>query len=177
MMPFLMLASLLGVATFFLPFAVDTSPLQAIQQAGLWRVAVPFLVPFIAVIARMIATNRGSLSPGAKRAVYVWAAATALITLSFFVPIGDWSAPANTSDWIGYVGTLVVYAAGARLWLRSRHVAEMAETRPFLALRLAYLPNAGLLLYSFLGDGAQVGAYLTLVTTVIYAVAAVRGEK
>ncbi|MGH7583229.1 MAG: hypothetical protein ACREL5_08405, partial [Gemmatimonadales bacterium] len=62
MIPLLMLASLLGVVTFFLPFASHTSPLDIIS-GDLWRLAVPLLMPFFLVAFRMQQMSRGSMPP------------------------------------------------------------------------------------------------------------------
>jgi len=164
----LMLSGLLGIVTFFLPFAADISAFRAIQSGDLWRLAVPFLVPFVAVVARMVQMNRGSLSEGARRLVYLWATATILVTLSLYVPPVNAMDPSSPFEWISYVIPLVVLIAGAVVFLRSRRVAALEPTRPFLALHLAYLPNAYICLSSFL-LGGNIGAYLALVTTVIYA--------
>lgn len=169
MLRLLMLASLLGIPTFFLPFAYDTSPFRALHDGDLWRVAVPFLVPFVAVIARLMQQQRGVLSESARRLIYGWATVTILLTLSLYLtpdgPLGS----SNTRELIAGLAPLGVLTAGAAVFARTRRVAELDPTRPFLALRLAYLPNACLCLVSFFPADANVGAYLTLVTTGIYA--------
>ena len=53
---------------------------------------------------------------------------------------------------------------------RSRRVEAFDPIRPLLALRVAYLPNALLCIYSFIGDRSDVDIrlYLALVTTAVY---------
>ncbi len=165
----LMIASLLGVVTFFLPFAWSTSGLMAIRDGLLWRLAVPFLVPFVAVAARMVQLQRGELSAGVRRAIYVWSVATICVTLSLYLPGENTSLPSGLSDWVAYLLPLAVVVLGTLVLLRARKSPESESRRQFLALRVAYLPNASVCLFSFIPGDANIGAYLALVTTVIYA--------
>ena len=74
----LILASLVGCVTFFLPFAYDTSPLKALQDGSLWQLAAPFLVPFAAMVAGALKIQNGALTSGQQRLFYAWSAVTLL---------------------------------------------------------------------------------------------------
>ena len=78
----LMLASLLGVVTFFVPFAHDVSPLMGIHDADLWRLAVPFAMPVFATMAFLRWSMAGRLAAWERTTLYTVAAGTGLITLS-----------------------------------------------------------------------------------------------
>ena len=164
----LIIASLLGCVTFFLPFASGISPLAGLQDVGLWRLAVPFLIPFIAMIARGAQLQYGKLSQGATWIVYFWVIVTVLITLSIYAPIGDgltW--PSTGREWLPFAAPLVTLIVCGIMWRRSRGGAD-ANRPPMLALRVAYLPNAVLCLFAFLPDTPNIGAWLALGTSVVY---------
>lgn len=172
----LILASLIGIVAFFLPFAYDTSPFVAIHMADVWWLGVPFLVPFVAVGARTTEMFRGTLGPGPRRFVYGWSIATLLVTLSLYLPlVRDW--PSALGEWIVFLIPLAGVVAAALIWQRHRNKAELERWRPFLALRLAYLPNAVFCLAAFGNENAEAGAYLVLATTLIYAADVVRSGR
>ncbi len=165
----LILASLLGCVTFFLPFAYDTSPLKAIQDGSFWQLGVPFLVPFAAMVAGALRIQNGNLSPGQQRLFYVWAVVTLLVTLSMYLPTSNSVWPSAASEWIGLAMPIVVMAAGWVVFSRSRKAPGHDTRGPMLALRIAYLPTVCMCLYSFLDDSPNIGAFLALATTIVYA--------
>lgn len=172
----LMFASLIGIVAFFLPFAYDTSPFQAIHSADVWWLGVPFLVPFVAVWLRTTEMHRGTVGQGLRRFVYGWSVATLLVTLSLYVAlVRDW--PSAPGEWILFFIPLAGLIAGGVIWRRDRDTAELERWRPFLALRLAYLPNAAFCLAAFGNRNAGVGAYLVLATTLIYAADVARSGR
>jgi len=164
----LIVASLLGVVTFFLPYASDTSPLQAIQDGGLWRLAVPFLIPFVAMVAGGLQIQHGNLTTGQRRAVFGWAIATLLVTFSGYIPTSGAGFPSSVGEWIGYLIPLAVAILGALFFVRHRRKDESAGRLPMLALRVAYLPNACMCIYAFLTNSPNIGVYLSIVTTLLY---------
>ncbi len=172
----LMFASLVGIVAFFLPFAYDTSPFEAIHMADVWWLGVPFLVPFVAVGLRASEMRRGTAGPGLRRFVLGWSLATLLITLSLYVNmVKEW--PSALGEWIVFLIPGAGFLAAALIWRRHRHTATMGHWLPYLALRLAYLPNAVFCLVAFGNENAEVGAYLVLATTLVYAADVMRGGR
>ena len=169
----LMLASLVGCVTFFLPFASNTSPLMAIQENvldGLFRLAFPFLIPFVAMIVRATQMQRGPLGPTATKAVYGWVIVTLLVTLSLYAPIGSgggMTSPNGLAEWLAMLVPIALMVYLAIVWRRNRNAPD-PNRRPMLALRIAYLPNALICLWAFLPGVPNIGAWLALGTSVVY---------
>jgi hypothetical protein len=147
--------SLLAGAVVFLPFALDTSPLDAVtlrvpgNQGNWWHalVGAPFFLAFPMIWLRLRAAFSKQLSTSAERRL-IWIAVglstsgTILVEAPFLLHL------AGTSEWqrlsvlcLGF-GIVVVSAV---LLLRRRR--EISSTRACLAgLSAAYLANASLCL-------------------------------
>ena len=174
----LIVASLLGVVTFFIPAAYHTSPFQAIRDGDVWRLAVPFLVPFALVIFRSTLMSGRAFTPMLRRAAYSWAIATLLVTATIYFPVSQsFGAASSTSEWLILFIPIAVFLIEAVIWLRTRRDATRTAMRPFLALRMAYLPNACCCLYGFLDDHPNVGIWMIAFTTIIYAIDVARGGE
>jgi len=164
----LILASLVGCVTFFLPFALNTSPLTAIQDGSVWQLGVPFLIPFAAMVAGALTMQQGILGPGMRRVFYGWSILTLVATLSMYLPTDTSSWPSAASEWIGFLMPVVVMFAGWLSFSSSRKAPGHDARGPMLALRIAYLPTACMCLYAFLDNNPNIGAFLALGTTLVY---------
>jgi uncharacterized membrane protein len=150
-----LVVSLLAGAVVFLPFALDTSPWDAVtlrvpdNQGNWWHalVGAPFFLafPMIWLRLRSLFSERLSTSTG-RRLIWIAAGlsacATILVELPFLLHL------AGTSEWqrlsILGLGFGIVLTSAILLLLRRR---EMFATRACLAaLNAAYLANAALCL-------------------------------
>ena len=155
-----LLISLLGVATVFLPFAFNTSPWDAIRfrvpenQGNWWHalVAAPFFVTFPLVWLRIRAVWSDMLSTSAERR-FVWiftglsVVGTVAVETPFLLHL------AGTSEWQRFLVLglgLGIVVASAALLFAQRH--SIPATRAcIVALNTAYLANAGLCLVVYAG--------------------------
>jgi hypothetical protein len=133
-----LLVSLLAAIVVFLPFALDTSPLNAVMLRVL-------AFPMIWLRLRAFFSKRLS-TPAGRRitwiAVSLSICATILVEAPFLLHL------AGTSEWqrlsVLSVGLGIVIASAATLFLRRRHIPP---TRACLVgLNTAYLANAALCL-------------------------------
>jgi hypothetical protein len=152
-----LLVSLAAVVVIFLPFALDTSPLNAVMlrvpgdQGNWWHVLVgaPFFLAFPMVWLRLRAMFQRSLSTPSGRRV-IWIAAglstlgTILVELPFLLHL------AGTSDWqrvaVLSLGLGIVIVSAALLFLRRRNIFQSPTRACLLGLNTAYLANATLCL-------------------------------
>jgi len=150
-----LLVSLLAGIVVFLPFALDTSPLNAVMlrvpgnQGNWWHVLVgaPFFLAFPMIWLRLRAFFSKQLSTPTGRRI-IWIAvglsicATILVEAPFLLHL------AGTSAWqrlsVLGIGLGIVIASATTLFLRRRH---LPPTRACLVgLNTAYLANAALCL-------------------------------
>lgn len=152
---FALLVSLLAGVVVFLPFASNTSPLDAVMlkvpgnQGNWWHalVGAPFFLafPMIWVRLRSLASKQPSTRVGRR---LIWTAVGASICATISVETPFLLHLAGTSEWqrlaILCLGFGIVIASGAGLFLRRRLIEP---TRACLvALSTAYLANAALCL-------------------------------
>ncbi len=152
---FALLVSLLAGVVVFLPFASNTSPLDAVMlrvpgnQGNWWHalVGAPFFLafPMIWVRLRSSASKRMS-TPVGRRLIWIVVGASICATISVETPF--LLHLAGTSEWqrlaILCLGFGIVIASGAGLFLRGR---RMPSNRACLVgLSTAYLANAALCL-------------------------------
>ncbi len=150
-----LLVSLLAGIVVFLPFALNTSPLNAVMlkvpgnQGNWWHalVGAPFFLAFPMIWLRLRAFFSSQLSTPAGRRI-IWIAvglsicATILVETPFLLHL------AGTSEWqrlsVLSLGLGIVIASATTLFLRRRH---LPPTRACLVgLNTAYLANAALYL-------------------------------
>lgn len=146
---------LLAGVVLFLPFASNTSPLDAIMlrvpgnQGNWWHalVGAPFFlaVPMMWVRSRSLASKQISGAVG-RRLIWILVALSICATMSVETPF--LLHLAGTSEWqrlaILCLGFGIVFAAGAGLYLQRRRISP---TRACLVgLSTAYLANAALCL-------------------------------
>lgn len=182
---YLVALGVVGIATIFLPFTEDVAPSDVIVAVGkeifagkltdldefsrtLTMLASPFClaIPITAACAKGLRT--GNLSRPAWLIVYGFALAMAGTTLGLVgwtllengprMPFGDYlvfSMP--TSILVLGTGWII------RNWRRGLPHARNAV----IAMQVAYVANGVLCLGAFFG-GWQIGAYMTLVTVIVY---------
>jgi hypothetical protein len=152
---FALLVSLVAGVVVFLPFASDTSPLDAVtlhvpgNQGNWWHalVGAPFFLafPMIWIRLRWLASRRTPTRVGRR---FIWTAVGASICATISVETPFLLHLAGTSEWQRLVvlclGFGIVIASGTGLFLRRRSIAP---TRACLVgLSTAYLANAALCL-------------------------------
>lgn len=152
-----LLISLLAVLIVFLPFAVNTSPLDAVtlrvpgNQGNWWHalVGAPFFLAFPLIWLRLRALFSNQLSTPAGRRI-LWIAiglsifGTVLVELPFLLHL------AGTSAWqrlsVLSLGLGIVIVSAAVLYVRRRHIFQAPTRACLIGLNTAYLANAVLCL-------------------------------
>lgn len=152
-----LLISLLAVMVVFLPFAVNTSPFDAVtlrvpgHQGNWWHalVGAPFFLAFPLIWLRLRALFSNRLSTSGGRRI-LWIAiglsifGTILVELPFLLHL------AGTSAWqrlsVLSLGLGIVIASATVLYLRRRHVFQSPTRACLIGLNTAYLANAVLCL-------------------------------
>ena len=150
-----LLVSLSAGAVVFLPFALDTSPWDAVtlrvpgNQGNWWHalVGAPFFLAFPMIWLRLRSLFSKRLSTPAGRRL-IWIAVGLSILGTILVELPFLFHLAGTSEWqrllVLCLGFGIVIASAALLFLRRR---EMFPTRACLVgLNTAYLANAALCL-------------------------------
>jgi len=146
---------LLAGAVVFLPFALDTSPLDAVMlrvpgNQGNWRhflAGAPFFLAFPMIWLRLRAVFSDQLSTAIER-LLIWAGVGVSIAGTISVEAPFLLHLAGTSEWQRFsvlgLGFGIVVASAILLLLRRR---QISPTRACLAgLNTAYLANAALCL-------------------------------
>jgi hypothetical protein len=150
-----LLVSLLAGVVVFLPFASNTSPLNAVtlevpgNQGNWWHalVGAPFFLafPMIWVRFHLLASKQMS-TPVGRRFIWIIVGLSICATISVEMPF--LLHLAGTSEWqrlaILCLGFGIVIASGAGLFLRRRWISPTRAC--ILGLNTAYLANAALCL-------------------------------
>ena len=150
-----LLVSLLAGIVVFLPFTLDTSPLNAVMlrvpgnQGNWWHafVGAPFFLAFPMIWLRLRAFFSKQLSTPAGRRI-IWIAVSLSICATILVEAPFLLHLAGTSEWqrlsVLSLGLGIVIASATTLFLRRGHIFP---TRACLVgLNTAYLANAALCL-------------------------------
>jgi phosphatidylserine synthase len=95
---------------------------------------------------------------------YTAAAAVACVTLSLYV---SGITPSGFRDWASLAAGLVTFAAGGFVVVKNWRMGVPHALNCLVSMQVAYLANSLLCLVAFLGEW-QVGAYLTLLTALVY---------
>ncbi|HUZ94044.1 MAG TPA: hypothetical protein VMU57_03960 [Edaphobacter sp.] len=173
-----LLISLLAVIVVFLPFAVNTSPLDAVtlrvpgHQGNWWHalVGAPFFLafPLLWLRLRALFTNRLS-TPGGRRILWIVIGlsifGTILVELPFLLHL------AGTSAWqrlaVLSLGLGIVIASAAILYLRRRHIFRTPTRACLIGLDTAYLANAVLCLIVYSDAKGPIGSRAGWLVTMV----------
>jgi hypothetical protein len=152
-----LLVSLLAGIVVFLPFALDTSPLNAVMlrvpgnQGNWWHalVGAPFFLAFPMIWLRLRAFFSMPLSTPAGRRI-IWIAVGLSICGTILVETPFLLHLAGTSEWqrlaVLSLGLGIVIASAALLYLRRRNIFLFPTRACLVGLNTAYLANAVLCL-------------------------------
>jgi hypothetical protein len=152
-----LLVSLLAGMVVFLPFALDTSPLNAVllrvpgNQGNWWHalVGAPFFLAFPMIWLRVRAFFSMPLSTPAGRRI-IWIAVGLSICGTILVETPFLLHLAGTSEWqrlaVLSLGLGIVIASAALLYLRRRNIFLFPTRACLVGLNTAYLANAVLCL-------------------------------
>jgi hypothetical protein len=154
-----------GIAGLFLPFTEGTSPVEAVSDSWLWRLALPFFlaIPASAASIRWIISR--SFSRTERVIAYVASAATAGVTLSAcFLSVDR---PMTIPNWLATLSPAVIIALGVYLLIRNSRMGASREFNPVMAIQTAYVANAALCLFGFFPEW-QRGAYCVLVAALAF---------
>ena len=183
---FLAVAGTAGIAVLFLPFdsTLSISPLGAIRMAftkpGGWLLgffAAPFFLSILITGAALRQLISSTLSRAEQSLAYVAAAAMACLTILLYVlpwvidPSSDSLdlSSASAKDLLISLAPAAVLLVGAGLVVRNSRPGRRRPGNAVMALEVAYLANFLLCLLSF-SDELGIGAYLALITAVVYVV-------
>jgi hypothetical protein len=159
--------SLLAGAVSFLPFALDTSPWDAVtlrvpgNQGNWWHflAGAPFFLafPMIWLRARLLVSTNPSTATGRR---VIWSAVSASIAGTMAVETPFLLHLAGTSEWQRFsvlgLGFGIVVASSTILFL---YRGRIAPTRACVAgLDTAYLANAALCLVVYSGAAGEIGS-------------------
>jgi hypothetical protein len=164
-----LLSSLLGTVVVFLPFAFDTSPLNAVMlkvpgdQGNWWHalIGVPFFLAFPTLWLRLrpLISDRSS-SPVEYRMLWTLTLLSVVGTLAVETPF--LLHLAGTSEWQRLVvltlGVGIVVASAAFLIARRREID--ARRACLVGLNTAFLANATLCLVVYSGATGSLGSRL-----------------
>jgi hypothetical protein len=167
------LAGLTGIVSLFLPFTWSVSPMKALLDKDIWKLAAPFFLSIPIIIASLRWFITGSFSRSWQTIGYVTSAGSAIITVSFFFTGGAF--PSEFREWFALaVAVFVLLAGNLLVIMKLRKHAEEGYC-PLIALQVAYLANCLMCLVLFrpeysslFGFSWQIGAWFSLATALIY---------
>ena len=177
----LVVAGLTGLAVPFLPFTFDVSPLDTIdgKWPEFWQLGAPFFLTFLVSAAslRQLVCCRPSKAERAIAYTVAMAAAGIVISVTVRMVLGEGLAAFNREDWFLAVTSLAILLFGTGLLARRLATRGRKDQCPILALQVAYLANYVGVVSSILGtpDNWQSGAYVALVTAVVYVADIIHG--
>jgi hypothetical protein len=151
---------MIGIVGLFLPFTYGTSPVDAVSDKELWRLALPFFLAVLASTASIRWVVSGSFSGRERAIAYVVSASMAGVTLSLWFP----DRPVTVQDRLAFVSPVPILALGVYFLIRNSRMKPSREFNPVMAIQIAYLANAVLCLIAFFG-GWELGAYFALVAS------------
>lgn len=167
------LAALLGLASLFVPFAFDCSPLRALTLTGdTWVYGGPAFLTLTITAGYLRSISPSGLSKFERVAYYVFGIAGIVAVLYPWIwsLLEDRDAIDLGGSWLAsfalLLGPLILLLGGV-LVLRVRRLAQPPEAPPVLLMRVVYLANAITCLILFAGEW-QVGAWLVLAVTAVY---------
>ena len=152
-----------GIVGLFLPFTYGASPVDAVSDKQLWRLALPFFLAVLASAASIRWVISGSFSGRERAIAYLVSASMAGVTLSLW--FGD--GPATMQEWLAFVSPGPILALGVYFLIRNSRMEPSREFNPVMAIQIAYLANAVLCLIAFFG-GWERGAYCVLVAALAF---------
>ena len=169
-----------GIATLFLPFIFDTSPvgmvfeLFLISDAINWAwslyalLAFPLFLPVLVFSASVRLMISGLFSRSERAVAYVASSMMAFSTLSFIILlfiVSGW--PSFVQEWLASTIPVLTLLLGVFVVIKNLMNRGSMEVSAVMAMQVAYLSNALLCLILFLG-GWQIGAYFVIVTSIVY---------
>ena len=173
-----LLISLLAMIVVFLPFAVNTSPLDAVtlrvpgHQGNWWHalVGAPFFLAFPLIWLRLRALFSNRLSTPLGRRI-LWIAVglsvlgTILVELPFLLHL------AGTSAWqrlsVLSLGLGIVIASATLLYLRRQYIFQTPTRACLIGLNTAYLANAVLCLIVYSDAKGPIGSKSGWLVTIV----------
>jgi hypothetical protein len=154
-----------GIAGLFLPFAYGTSPVNAVSDKELWRLALPFFLSVLASAASIRWIISGSFSGRERTISYAVSASMAGVTLSMWFPFKD--GPTTLQDWLAMVSPDAILALGVYFLVRNSRRESSRKFNPVMATQIPYVANAALCLIAFFGEW-ELGAYCVLVAALAF---------
>lgn len=154
---------IIAIATIFIKFASNISPFDAIYDKDIWFLAIPFFLPVVIGFASLRWIFVNDLSTVEK--ILAYTISTVLTGFIFFIYVYFMNWPNEVKDLVSYILPYVVYTFGIAsfVFLRKNPYSTI------MLMQIAYISNT-LFCFVVFFDLLQTGAYLTLLTSFIYAV-------
>ena len=176
----LIAAGTAGIATLFLPFIFDTSPVGMVLELFLisdainwaWSLyallAFPLFLPVLVSAASVRLMISGLFSRSERAVAYVASSMMAFSTLSFIILLFIVSGlPSFVHEWLASTIPVLTLVLGVFVVIKNLRNKRSKEVSAVMAMQVAYLSNALFCLILFFG-GWQIGAYCVVVTSIIY---------
>ena len=177
----LAILGLAGIILIPLPFTGGETPLSHVRGGffKIWQLGLPFFLAFLATLFVFRWIISGRLS-GIESAVgYFAGVVSALVTISLYLPIFEVlidSLPGNIQEWAGILLPLVTLIAGGYMVYRNWRKGLPHGLNAWVWVQVAYLANCLFCLCFFMED-LQVGAYLALITAIVYGIQIILIER
>ena len=162
-----------GIAGLFFSFTMEVSPMNAILEKDLWRLAAPFFLAVFVTVASIRRIFSVSFSKVEKVIAYIAGLLAAGVTVSFIFNSDMW--PSGLQEWLTFAIPIVVLISGIFLVLINSRKQVSRETNHLIAMQVAYIANCLMCLFMFWPNGGdffpggwQVGAYFCLATSIVY---------
>lgn len=165
----LTVAGLAGVVVLFVPFAYATVPIRDVLPGGsffdplspFWLLALPLIILPVPISLSLVLSLAGRLPAWANAAGYLLACASACSVLLACVIAPDADAPLA----LGLYG--MAYAGSA--WFIIKAARASSPAPGVVAMQAAYVVSTAVWVADFLSENADIGAYLALLTVIVYA--------
>jgi hypothetical protein len=172
---FLTIAGLSGIASIFLPFTYGISPFKAFLELfkdsllfqDIWILGFPFMLSVVisASVIRWILSGWSSLLE--QVITYLIG-----ISMNVFVIRTIFDSFYGYSSGLGEMMSVIFLASslitGIFLVVRNHRIGKLKNLSPIMLMQTAYLGNGMFCLIEYWDDW-QIGAYLTLMTVIVYA--------
>jgi hypothetical protein len=165
----LAILGLAGIILIPLPFVYNESPLSQFESGlfKIWQLGLPFFLAVLATLFTIRWIISGRLSGFESAVGYVAGVVSALVTMSLYPSIR----PSKVQDWPALLPLMTLIVGGYVVYGNWRKGLPHG-LNAWVWLQVAYLANCLFSLEFIMDEGWiwQVGAYLALLTAIVYVI-------